>query len=93
MTDQSFNNEIDINRCTGFVYSESRWNCGSWMNKMGSSQKALNKDYSATPRHGSAIELVGLCRATLVWLIQMNKYGHYPYHSIEISSGNSFCGK
>ncbi|CAF1212131.1 unnamed protein product [Didymodactylos carnosus] len=49
---------------------------------MGSSEKAGNRGFPGSPRDGAAVELVGLNRAVLKWLLEMNKSGHYPYDCI-----------
>ena len=75
--------------CFRFVFGGNADNCGTWMDKMGSSSLAGNKGRPSSPRDGSAVELVGLSYACVRTLSQLGpekyKYQEVPvFGSLEV---------
>ncbi|XP_028289153.1 glycogen debranching enzyme-like [Parambassis ranga] len=87
MTEEGFNIEAGVDQTTGFIYGGNRYNCGTWMNKMGESERAHNKGIPATARDGSAVEIVGLCKSAVRWLMKLHGDGHFPYAAVNVRTG------
>ncbi|KAJ9423835.1 glucanotransferase domain of glycogen debranching enzyme-domain-containing protein [Fusarium oxysporum] len=76
MKDEGFNQEI-------------KFNCGTWMDKMGESERAGSKGIPGTPRDGAAIEITGMLYSTLDWLAGLHEDGKYAYAGVDKSEGGS----
>ncbi|RVE47316.1 hypothetical protein evm_008053 [Chilo suppressalis] len=82
MTDKGFNVQIGVDPETGFPFGGNDANCGTWMDKMGSSEKAGTRGVPATPRDGSAVELVALAYRAAAWLAGQHRAQRYPYPGV-----------
>ncbi|KAI0033651.1 glycoside hydrolase family 13 protein [Vararia minispora EC-137] len=82
MRDEGFNIDIEVDWSTGFVRGGNAFNCGTWMDKMGESERAGTKGLPGTPRDGSPVEITGLLKSTLRWLDQLSTKGGFPFKGV-----------
>lgn len=87
MKPEGFDINVWVDWDTGFVMGGSRFNCGTWMDKMGESEKAGNKGVPGTPRDGASIEITGLVYSALSWLASL-----HPDGSVQLSDTGSSSG-
>ena len=84
MTDPGFNIDISVDWETGLIFGGNKYNCGTWMDKMGESEKASNKGVPGTPRDGAAIEITGLLKSCLRWVSELWDNGIYKFEGVTI---------
>jgi glycogen debranching enzyme len=83
MSDEGFNIEVHVDWKTGFVTGGNAKNCGTWMDKMGESERAGTKGTPGTPRDGAPVEIIGLLKSTLRWLDGLSQKGKFPFKGVE----------
>ena len=82
MRDEGFNIDIQVDWETGFIFGGNQYNCGTWMDKMGESQKAGTKGIPGTPGDGAPVEITGLLKSTLRWLDELSRAGKFPFQGV-----------
>jgi glycogen debranching enzyme len=85
MKPEGFDQEIKVDWSNGMIFGGSQSNCGTWMDKMGESDRANSKGIPGTPRDGAAIEITGLAYSAIKWVGQLHKEGKYKYAGVSTS--------
>ncbi|KAF8325872.1 glycoside hydrolase family 13 protein [Cantharellus anzutake] len=83
MKAEGFNVNIYVDWKTGFVHGGSAFNCGTWMDKMGESERAGTKGVPGTPRDGAPVEITGLVKSALRWLDELSRSGKFPFKGVD----------
>jgi glycogen debranching enzyme len=86
MRPEGFQIDIVTDWTNGFILGGNEFNCGTWMDKMGGSERAKNRGIPATPRDGAAVEIIGLLESTLRWLASSHEEGVYPFPGVTVGS-------
>ena len=82
MKSEGFQIDIKVDWSTGLIFGGNQDNCGTWMDKMGESERANSKGVPGTPRDGAAIEITGLLYSTLRWVAKLHAEGKYKYAGV-----------
>jgi glycogen debranching enzyme len=72
---------------TGFIHGGNQNNCGTWMDKMGSSEQTGNKGVPATPRDGAPIELTAMLYSSLRFMEELYELGIIDRKAVNVHSG------
>jgi glycogen debranching enzyme len=89
MSDEGFNQVIRVDWTNGLIFGGNQANCGTWMDKMGESEKAGSKGVPGTPRDGAAVEITGMLYSALRWLADLHSKGKYAHGSVKTNEGGS----
>ena len=88
MKEEGFEIEIEVDWGNGFVFGGNQNNCGTWMDKMGESERAGSKGVPGTPRDGAAVEITGLLYSALKWVGEMGERGEFGEKGVKRADGS-----
>lgn len=83
MKPEGFQIDVHVDWGTGIIFGGSQHNCGTWMDKMGESDKAGSKGVPGTPRDGAAVEITGLLYSALKWVAELYEQGKYRFDGVQ----------
>lgn len=83
MKSEGFQIDIKVDWSNGIIFGGNQHNCGTWMDKMGESDKAGSKGVPGTPRDGAAIEITGLSYSALRWVAGLYKEGKFGAEGVK----------
>lgn len=93
MKPEGFQVDVHVDWNTGLIFGGSQFNCGTWMDKMGESERAGNKGVPGTPRDGAAVEITGLAYSALKWLSELHQAGDFAFSGVDTSRGKMSFGE
>ena len=89
MKSEGFQLDVTVDWETGLIFGGNQFNCGTWMDKMGESEKAGSRGFPGTPRDGAAIEITGLAYSTLTWVAQLHRTGKFKLSGVKKADGQA----
>ncbi|KAI7871254.1 glycogen debranching enzyme [Spinellus fusiger] len=84
MQDRGFDVDINVDWETGVLVGGNEFNCGTWMDKMGESEKAHNKGVPGTSRNGAPIEITGLLKSALRFVLELQKKKQFRWEGVKV---------
>lgn len=87
MKPEGFQIDVKVDWKTGIIFGGSQFNCGTWMDKMGESERAGSKGVPGTPRDGAAVEITGLHYSAMRWVAELHKAGKYRWSGVKTDAG------
>jgi len=93
MQEKGHNIDLWVDWNNGFIYGGNKYNCLTWMDKMGSSQKSGNAGFPGSSRDGAPIEMTALLYLTVKFMAKLYDDEYSPYEGCEIQNKKTILYK